>query len=78
MSAFIVKAYCAGITIFEKSVPVDELEEFLATSKEEWKKGEFKISFASGQVQTATEMCLDVYEQGTSKYRFELSKAFKP
>lgn len=76
MRNFLVKAHCAGILVFETKVYENEFSSFMVTTKEEWKRGELKISFGSGQIQVATEICLDVYEDDMC--RFDLSKAFKP
>ena len=76
-NGYMVKAYCAGILIFEDTVPHEELNDFMSFTKERLKMSELKITFALAQVQIASEVCLDVYEQPTHKYRSDLSKAFK-
>jgi hypothetical protein len=77
MTNFAVKAYCAGIPIFEKSVSRANLEKFMKETKETWQRGELRIIFGAGQSQPVSEVCLDVYDKKTAAYRFDLSRAFK-
>lgn len=74
---YIAKCYCAGISIFdEKKVDEDGLTTFMKATKSQLLAGELKIKFA-GEVQMASEVCIDVYEEAGRKYRHDLSKAFK-
>lgn len=74
---YIVKGYCAGILIIpEKKVEEADLSIFMSETKSQLLAGELKIHFAS-QVQVASEVCIDIYEEPERKYRHDLSKAFK-
>ena len=76
MTDFLVKAYCAGINLFEKIIPQTELDEFMKATKESLERGEFTITFGTGQTQSVSEICIDVFETLPGAYRFELSRAF--
>ena len=71
-----VKAYCAGIILFNAEVKEEELFDFLTLKKDELKRGELRIHFGLDISQIASEMCVDVYDEiGT--YRPDLSMAAK-
>lgn len=77
MNHFIVRTYYAGFPVFERTSSPEDLPSLLDSCKKGLSLGEFTITFGAGQQQTATELCIDVYEQSTRKYRSDLSTAFK-
>lgn len=73
---YTVKGWCAGIVLFEKKIEKGELSEFMSSTKEQLLTGDLKLHFAS-EVQTATEVCVDVYDEDQKRYRHDLSRAYK-
>ena len=73
---FIAKGWCAGILLFENKVEEQDLPEFMSSTKDQLLAGELKLHFAR-EVQTATEVCVDVYEENSKLYSHDLSKAYK-
>ncbi len=71
-----VKAYCAGIVLFNSEVKEEELFDFLELKKDELRRGELKIHFGLDISQIASEMCVDVYDD-TGRYCSDLSIAAK-
>ncbi len=72
-----VRGYCAGILVFAENVPSKELKDFLKDQKELLESGKLTIRFGTDITQTATELCVDVYDKETGAWRNDLSHAFK-
>ncbi len=73
---YTVKGYCAGICIFAEDVEHNKFKKFLEEKKNLLIRGELQITFG-GMVQSASELCYDVYDKETSVWRNDLSRAFK-
>mgnify|MGYP001584673679 CR=1 FL=1 len=72
-----VRGYCAGILVFAEVVQRNELNDFLKDQKELLEGGKLTIRFGTDVTQTATELCVDVYDKETGAWRSDLSRAFK-
>ena len=71
-----LKAFCAGILVLQEEVSEESLKSRLAEIKAMLLEGELTITFAQ-VTQIATELCVDVYEKSTDKWRHNLSAAYK-
>lgn len=74
---YLTKGYCAGILIFSENAQETELQNFLKEKEYLLIQGELTIQFGMGVVQTATELCIDVYEKASGQYRLDLSTSYK-
>ena len=74
---YLTKGYCAGILIFSENAQETELQNFLKEKEYSFRRGELTIQFGIGVVQTATELCIDVYDKITHQYLSNLSVAYK-
>lgn len=72
-----IKVYCAGILVLEQEVEEKALKSKLKKIKSDLSSGVYTITFGIGITQIASEVCVDVYEKETMKYRQDLSVAFK-
>ena len=75
---YLIKGYCAGILIFSEEAQEKELPDFFSEKKRQWEKGNLMITFGAGETQVATELCIDVYDKATGRYRTDLCTAYKP
>ncbi len=76
-SLFILKCFYAGMPVFSPDIETSDLRTTLDDIKEELRKGNLRISFGSNQSSLATEVCIDVYDAPTKKYRHDVSVAYK-
>lgn len=74
---FTVKGYCAMIRLFHEDVYVGELDAFIQKKRALLESLELILSFGGGVRQPATELCYDVYDKTTGKWRDDLSRSFK-
>ena len=75
-SMYQIQGYWAGIRLFTEDVSKTEFQDFLEKLETHLKKRLIK-AVSCGTEFVVTELCWDVYDKATGKWREELSRAFK-
>ena len=76
MKMFIIRVYSAGMLIFQNKIQEEDLADFLSDTEEDLFAGNLKMAFGYGAL-CATELCVDIYDAATMKYRMDLAASIK-